>query len=299
MPFKAARPMGATPWNSMTLSVTAGVAASSSSPQDGESLTFTLDADFASFPYEVGNGCGEILTITGCTDAGATNYDPDANEDDGSCEFASCPLIEVKFVTYTFGNAAEVSWTMDGTDETTGDTISMTSVGFSDNGVHTHTTCMAAGCYGMTLHDDGGDGLGPRLARNLGRRGPFDHRYVPSRWHQRDGLRVGVTCGEDPEVGRHVTNANMSGWNDGVDFSPYPTPTGEIVNVLGTGFDNEAPVVIRVRDGMGRIVRSRKWSPDRVPKAGSSTFATGRPVSTQWKASKGARRASARFVVAR
>ena len=267
--------------------------------QDGESLTFTLDADYASFPYEVGNGCGEILTITGCTDAGATNYDPDANEDDGSCEFASCPLIEVKFVTYTFGNAAEVSWTMDGTDETTGDTISMTSVGFSDNGVHTHTTCMAAGCYGMTLHDDGGDGWDQGWLEIW-----VDGDLLTTGTYQADGINamdfgVGVTCGEDPEVGGDVTNANMSGWNDGVDFSPYPTPTGEIVNVLGTGFDNEAPVVVRVRDGMGRIVRSREVVPGQGPEGWifdvrdwSTGFYTVEGI-------QGARRARARFVVAR
>ena len=95
---------------------------------------------------------------------------------------------------------------------------------------------------------------------------------------------VGVTCGDDPEVGGTITNAGMSGWNDGVDFSPYPTPTGEIVNVLGTGFDNESPVVLVSAMASAASSAPVKSCPDKGPKVGSSMCATGLPASTPSKA---------------
>ena len=66
-------------------------------------LTFTLEeGEYASFPLELGSGCGgSPLTIWGCTDPGATNFNAEADAEDGSCEYAFCPLIEVTFVTYT------------------------------------------------------------------------------------------------------------------------------------------------------------------------------------------------------
>ena len=53
----------------------------------------------------------------------------------------------------------------------------------------------------------------------------------------------------------------MSGWDATVDFSIYPTPTGEIVNILGDGFDHELPVVVRIKDMMGKLVTERTVLP--------------------------------------
>jgi hypothetical protein len=75
-------------------------------------------------------------------------------------------------------------------------------------------------------------------------------------------LGIGADCATEPEVGDSgVNNPGMSGWDDAVDFSIYPTPTGEIVNILGGGFDNEFPVVVRIKDMMGKLIAERTVLP--------------------------------------
>ena len=121
----------------------------------------------------------------------------------------------------------------------------MTSGGFSDNSVHAHTTCMATGCYGMTLHDAGADGWNGWLEIWV------DGASLTTASYEENGVNamdfgVGMTCGgDDPEVGGDITNAGMSGWGDPVDFSPYPSPTtGEIVQC--------ARLRVRQREPRGR-----------------------------------------------
>ena len=230
-------------------------------------LTFTLEeGEFASFPLELGAGCGgSPLTIWGCTDPGASNYDPDANADDGSCDYAFCPLIEVTFLTYILTDGEEVSWTVSGTDADTGDPMSVESGTMADFSINTHTMCMAEGCYEMTLHDTGGDGWNDGWLEIW-----VDGEMVTATSYAVDGTNTmtigfGTDCSDEPGVSDGTTNSGMSGWDDTVDFSIYPTPTGEIVNVLGEGFDNESPVVVRIKDMMGKLVAERTVMPTDGP----------------------------------
>ena len=112
-------------------------------------------------------------------------------------------------------------------------------------------------------------------------------------------LGLGTDCGDDDHhgVGSGTTNAGMSGWDTTVDFSPYPTPTGEIVNVLGTGFDHESPVIVKVRDGIGRVVVERRVIPSEGRKAGRSTCATCPSGIYTVEGTQGHKHGSARFVV--
>lgn len=235
---------------------------------DDLALTFSLEeGEFASYALELGDGCGgSPLTIWGCTDPGASNFNPDANADDGSCEFNACPLIEVTFVTYTFSNGDEVSWTVEGTEASSADSTWMGSGPMGDFNVHTHTACMAAGCYTMTLHDASGDGWDQGWVEIW-----TDGTLMASASYDVNGdntmsMGLGVDCdGDGPGINGGSTNAGMSGWDDTVDFSVYPTPTGEIVNVLGEGFDNESPVVVRIKDMVGKLVAERQVIPAEGP----------------------------------
>jgi len=49
------------------------------------------DKESSSTDNNGGNGQGE--TVYGCTDPDATNYNPDATEDDGSCEYGSANVV--------------------------------------------------------------------------------------------------------------------------------------------------------------------------------------------------------------
>ena len=61
----------------------------------------------------IGNGCA----IAGCTDAAASNYDPLATVDDGSCTYP-CTLDEVTLTLYDSYGDGGGSITVDGTTYT-------------------------------------------------------------------------------------------------------------------------------------------------------------------------------------
>lgn len=235
---------------------------------DPLALTFTLDdGDFVSFPFEVGEGCGgSPLTIWGCTDPGATNFNPDANAEDGSCNYLFCELVEVAIVSYSFSDASEMGWTLSGTSSD-GDSVMVSAGDMDDFSVHTHTLCLPAGCYQMELHDDSGDGWNQGWVEVWAA-----YEQVASAAFDPSGdnvmsMGIGMDCGDDPGATGGTTNAGMSGWDATVDFSIYPTPTGEIVNILGDGFDNESPVVVRIKDMMGKLVAERSILPSEGPAA--------------------------------
>ena len=225
------------------------------------------------------------------------NFDPAANEDDGSCEFNLCPQVEITIVTYTFSNGEEVSWTMDGVDAAPEDSTAMHSGMLSDFGLHTYTACMAAGCYRMTLHDASSDGWDQGWVEiwmdgDLMATGTYEAGSTNSMV-----LGIGADCEANPEADGGVTNESMSSWSTTIDVTPYPNPSGETVNILGSGFDHQSPVSVKVRDGVGRMVTERRISPS-ATRASWSVDVRDWPAGMYTiEATQGGHLGTARFVV--
>jgi len=100
-------------------------------------------------------------TYPGCTDSLATNFDPAANLDDSSCTY-SCAYqgfsneINIEVFTDLYGE--EVSWEL--IDVATGDTLASAAIGSYAHVSATYNdqACANAGCYQLYYHDAWGDG---------------------------------------------------------------------------------------------------------------------------------------------
>lgn len=93
----------------------------------------------------------------GCTDSEASNYDPDAIEDDGSCVYCDSNFVTAVLISDIYSN--EMSWTI--TNDS--DEIILQGEGNPDgNGsmVDPIVTvgCLEDGCYTMNMYDSSGDG---------------------------------------------------------------------------------------------------------------------------------------------
>ena len=89
----------------------------------------------------------DFLVIDGCTDPLALNYDPLANNDDGSCNYCADT-----YVTITCDGGAwqgEVSWTL---------TNSAGTVVLTGGAPFTGSACLADDCYTLDMTDSFGDG---------------------------------------------------------------------------------------------------------------------------------------------
>jgi hypothetical protein len=89
----------------------------------------------------------EYLVIDGCTDPLATNYDPMANNDDGSCNYCQDNNITVDVSGGSY--PGEVSWTLTASDGTV-----ITTGGAPFNSL----LCLADDCYTVDMADSYGDG---------------------------------------------------------------------------------------------------------------------------------------------
>lgn len=250
-----------------------------------------------SIEFGMADDCGDDISgdVWGCTDPAALNYDPLATIDDGSCQYDTVDSLDCgddNLVAGIFLGSDpwfnEVSWAIldsAGNSVLIGDGGNGNAAGFSQS-------CLPDGCYTLELYDSFGDGWGGGLL--IVTTGPealtfaleeSDFASYP--------LEIGAGCAGDvltiwgcmdPDAMNFDPNANaeddsceysdggpnnpgMSGWDTTVDFSIYPTPTGEIVNVLGDGFDNESPVVVRIKDMMGKLIAERTVNPAEGPGA--------------------------------
>ncbi len=92
-----------------------------------------------------------IEQVSGCMDAEACNYNPDANLDDGSCAFVT---LDLAFTLDSYPE--ETSWNL---QDDAGNIIESGS-GYADSyGSVEASVCVAYGCYVFNLLDSYGDGI--------------------------------------------------------------------------------------------------------------------------------------------
>ena len=129
-----------------------------------------LDSQGCAPPCEVSCGCTDDsacnfdpnalnddgtcdFSCLGCTDATACNYDPDATVDDGSCIAGGPQTFTMTLLTDNYGS--ETTWTLTDAD---GASV-MSGSGYGNNTTYTATEQLCYGCYTLTVSDSYGDGI--------------------------------------------------------------------------------------------------------------------------------------------
>lgn len=144
-----------------TLTVDGTLVASGAEFGEGESTSFCAgesygctDTSACNYDEDAINDSGSCdYSCFGCTDPLSCNYDADATIDDGSCIADGTP-ITVSITTDNY--PGEITWTL---TDSLGNTVSLggpyTSIGSTIDEV----VCVSEGCYSFTIYDSFGDGI--------------------------------------------------------------------------------------------------------------------------------------------
>jgi hypothetical protein len=116
-----------------------------------ESLDIELGQETAYF--SLNGGC----PVSGCTDPEALNYEPNANEDDGSCTYPQpCEDHTILYTLFTGNFPSEITWSF--INEYGLEVASGNGNGLALNQYATFAYCLPDGCYSLLLADSFGDG---------------------------------------------------------------------------------------------------------------------------------------------
>jgi hypothetical protein len=237
--------------------------------------TFSLATGFDGADYFGINAEGCIPVIPGCTDAAALNYNPMANEDDGSCQYPlDCTdnLLTIQVATANWGS--EMSWSiigMDGVEYASGS-------GYSSWGWYTEYACVPDGCYELVMNDSWGDGWNGGYCMVSSANSYFEGSlYYGST--STTILSINSTCGliagcMDAEAMNYNPQANFDdgscmynagnglGLTNGleVEFALFPNPTNGGIIVNATSLDPLKVVTLNVYGAEGRLVRSANYN---------------------------------------
>lgn len=208
--------------------------------------------------------------IWGCTDPAASNFQPTATTDDGSCIYPiDCGDGElVHFYLCTFNQGEEVAFTL--FDAASGDTL-FSQTGFNTFAIVHQDLCIPEGACLTAVLENVGEGSGW-----YGGYVTLTSSTANYYGTLADGLEsatevgvLGTDCSED------ATGGTGFSWPEPIGLTAWPNPTEELVNVVGEGFDAHFPVDVTVYDASGRVVFQTQRNPEALGSVDASDWTAG------------------------
>ncbi|MGB1122497.1 MAG: T9SS type A sorting domain-containing protein, partial [Flavobacteriales bacterium] len=195
------------------------------------SLNGTCDGEFAWEPY------------IGCTDENASNFNPDAIVDDGSCTYATlCEgNYEVEFILNGGLDPNEVGLNVSNED---GDML-MEMDGYTGSSVG----CVPAGCYTVEMLDSSGDGWEGAMAELYVDGQYVDFMTLEVGSYELRVIGLGVDCEEDETS--NVNDFNVEDWA----VELFPNPGQHQLTIRSSFNGGDATPTVLVYNADGRLVR--------------------------------------------
>ncbi len=201
----------------------------------------------------------------GCTDPAASNFNPLATIDDGSCVYPSaCPIgQEVDFAILALTDA----WF-----EITNDAGEIMTEGVLQGGAWSASACLIDGCYDFRLESFGGASLSGSFASMTLEDGTMLSMVAEDSSVMEEGFGLGAECGDS---GFDGYGGSPWEFDETIAFTPYPNPTENVINIAGNGWDQHFPIDVTVRDLTGKVVHQSRIGEGLQPRLSTQEWPAG------------------------